>query len=110
MRGTCAVCGREVTLTKGGLLRAHGSKEPGVWPPINCAGSGKEPADPQADAQAAAAEASEAAEREAEAVVALLARWEVGAWVAFEVSTGEPQVVVGRPAELRRLLETGGLA
>jgi hypothetical protein len=42
-RGTCPVCGRPIALTLAGRLRVHGSKQPGVWPPENCAGSKQTP-------------------------------------------------------------------
>lgn len=42
-QGTCTVCGRAFTLTKRGLLRRHGLKQPGVWPPRNCPGSVQPP-------------------------------------------------------------------
>lgn len=40
----CSVCHREMTVTAAGLIRVHGAKEPGVWPPRNCAGSRQAPA------------------------------------------------------------------
>jgi len=43
-RGTCPSCHRPIALTLAGRLRRHGSKEPGVWPPENCAGIGQVPA------------------------------------------------------------------
>jgi hypothetical protein len=42
-RALCPVCDRPITLTLAGRLRVHGSKQPGVWPPENCAGSGRAP-------------------------------------------------------------------
>jgi hypothetical protein len=43
-RGVCPVCARPIALTLAGRLRRHGAKEPGVWPPENCAGTGRVPA------------------------------------------------------------------
>lgn len=43
-KGRCPTCDREITLTKAGLIRSHGAKLPGVWPPRNCEGQGKRPA------------------------------------------------------------------
>lgn len=47
-RGPCPACGRDVSLTKKGTVRVHGAKTAGVWPPMNCNGSGQLPADPSA--------------------------------------------------------------
>jgi hypothetical protein len=44
-RGPCSVCGRNISLTKKGAVRVHGAKAVGVWPPMNCAGSGEPPTD-----------------------------------------------------------------
>lgn len=40
-RGFCRVCVREFNLKKDGTVRAHGA--PGVFPPMNCSGSGNTP-------------------------------------------------------------------
>lgn len=45
-RGTCPVCGRDVSLRKDGSIGRHGTKEPFVWPPEMCSGWG-EPAKEQ---------------------------------------------------------------
>lgn len=42
-KGNCPVCRRKIVLVRGGLLRSHGSKEQGVWPPETCAGAGEPP-------------------------------------------------------------------
>lgn len=39
MRATCRVCHREIAITKYGVIRMHGAKAPGVWPPRSCEGS-----------------------------------------------------------------------
>lgn len=41
-RGICHVCVREFNLKKDGTVRVHGSNT-GVWPPMNCSGSGERP-------------------------------------------------------------------
>lgn len=44
-RGICRepACGRSISLTRKGVLRTHGAKTPGVWPPMECPGSGEPP-------------------------------------------------------------------
>lgn len=42
-RGLCPVCGRDSLLTKKGLVRTHGKKKTGVWPPQTCEGVGQQP-------------------------------------------------------------------
>lgn len=41
-RGDCPVCGRNSRLTKAGKVWTHGA-DTGVWPPMNCLGSGQSP-------------------------------------------------------------------
>jgi hypothetical protein len=43
-RGTCRVCGRDISLRKDGKVRAHGAKVT-AWPPANCTGGGEPPAE-----------------------------------------------------------------
>ena len=40
--GDCATCGREMRLTKTGLVWRHGAKDRS-WPPRDCDGSGRKP-------------------------------------------------------------------
>lgn len=42
-RGVCHVCVRQFNLKKDGTVRVHGSQVRGVWPPMNCSGSGERP-------------------------------------------------------------------
>lgn len=41
--GECPVCHRQIALTANGLIRRHGSKEPGIWPPRDCTGTAQQP-------------------------------------------------------------------
>lgn len=45
-RGSCSICGRDISLTRKGAVRVHGAQAKGVWPPMNCAGSGQRPVQP----------------------------------------------------------------
>jgi hypothetical protein len=44
-RGACPVCGRDISLTRKGGVRVHSAQAKGVWPPMNCNGSGHLPAE-----------------------------------------------------------------
>lgn len=45
-RGKCPECQRQIILLKSGRIRQHGSKRVGIWPPVDCAGTGARPATP----------------------------------------------------------------